>query len=479
MYDSTLLIITSDHGEMLGEHGEATHGYFIYESNIKVPLIFRLPGGSKGQRVGNVVGLIDIVPTVLNVLGIEVPQEVQGKDLSSCFGGRRSLEEERFVFCQSFYPGVYQCNCLLGVVSAGWKYIQTTRPELYDLKNDPEEMNNLVDQQPQRARLLQGKLKEILETQVRINGGERQSPMDQEMRERLESLGYVSTGGLDVFFDFDQTKEDPKDYVAFHSEQYRVVSFVDQKNFGQARKLAGWLVSKYENLAFSHFLFGNVLFAEGKFDKAATYYSRALELWPDFRNAHFKLGLAYARIGKLEEAVVHCKKAITLAGGDVKLHIDVANLLARLGRVDEAIEHWDMSLHLEPDLPEIHNKLAVTYYQQQKIADAVKHWAEALKLNPDYASVLNDLAWVYAADKDSQFHKPTEAVKLAEKACELTDFERPDFLDTLSVAYASVGRFDEAIEIAQKAISLAEAADQPELVEEIKEHLTRYQSGRF
>jgi arylsulfatase A-like enzyme/tetratricopeptide (TPR) repeat protein len=479
LYDSTLLIITSDHGESLDEHGEVTHGYFIYEGTIKVPLIFRLPGGSKGQRVGNVVGLIDIVPTVLNVLGIEVPKEVQGKDLSSCFGGRRSLEEKRFVFCQSFYPGIYQCNSLLGVVSAGWKYIQTTRPELYDLKNDPKEMQNLVDEQPHRARLMQGELSQILQTQVRINGGERQSPMDQEMRERLESLGYVSTGGLDVFFEFDQTKEDPKDYVTFHVEQYNVENFICEEKFEQAGKLAGQLVSKYENLAFSHFLFGNVVFSEGKFDEAATYYSRAVELWPDFRTAHVKLGLAYLRTEKLEDAVVHWKKALRLGGGDVNLHVDVANLLARLGRVDEAIEHWDMSLQLMPDLPEVHNKLAITYYQQQKIADAVKHWTEALKLNPDQPSVLNDLAWVYAADKDSQFHKPAEAVKLAEKACELTDFERPDFLDTLSVAYASVGRFAEAIEIAQKAISLAEAADQPELVEEIKEHLTRYRSGRF
>jgi arylsulfatase A-like enzyme/Flp pilus assembly protein TadD len=479
LYDSTLLVITSDHGESLGEHCEVTHGYFIYEGSIKVPLIFKLPGGSKGQRFSDVVGLIDIMPTVLSILGIEVPEEVQGKDLSRCFGRRRALEEERVVFCGSLLPTKYRCNSLLGVVSDDWKYIQTTRPELYDLKNDPEEMNNLVDGQPHRARFMQDKLKQILETQVRTAGDGKELHLDQKSVERLESLGYVSTGRLDESFEFNQTKDDPKDYTTYHADQYHVLQLIREKKFEQAREICGRMISEHPNVAYAYFLFGKVAFAEDKFDEAITYHSRALELEPDFRSARCRLGSACAQMGEFADAIAHWNEALRLWEDDLRVHIDIADSLIRLGRVDEAIEHWNKSLELKPDQPDIHDKLAIRYYQQRRVADAVRHWNEALKLHPDWSKVLNDLAWIYATEKQSQFYRPSEAIELAERACELTHYKRPEALDTLSAAYAAVGRFSEAIETAQKALDLARSVNRQKLAKEIESHLKRYERGRF
>ena len=90
LYESTLIVITSDHGEMLGEHGELDHTYFIYQSAIRIPLIFKLPGSKVGRRIDDPVGIVDIVPTVCSMLGVEAPDPVQGRDLSETFDGRRA-----------------------------------------------------------------------------------------------------------------------------------------------------------------------------------------------------------------------------------------------------------------------------------------------------------------------------------------------------------------------------------------------------
>ena len=216
IYDSTLIIITADHGEMLGEHGEPNHSYFIYQSAIKVPLIFKLPGQKRAQRIKDLVGIIDIVPTVCSLLGIEQPNHMHGEDLSCYLLEANMPGRERQMYCESFGPTIYKANSLLGVVTERFKYIQTTRPELYDLVKDPHETNNLVSTQPHRARILQDRLKQILERTLRKDSVDNKLQLDDESRKRLESLGYVASSSISEEFEFDQSKDDPKDLIDFH-----------------------------------------------------------------------------------------------------------------------------------------------------------------------------------------------------------------------------------------------------------------------
>ncbi len=151
LYDSTLMIITSDHGETLGEYGEQTHSYYIYQSAIKVPLIFRLPNMSSGKTVKDLVGLVDIVPTVCNLLDIEVPGQVQGKDLSHAALGIPG-EEPDSVYLQILGTGWPSRRKWLGL----WRGVRTRRYTyarwkdrggmrvLYDQEEDPLEMRNLI-----------------------------------------------------------------------------------------------------------------------------------------------------------------------------------------------------------------------------------------------------------------------------------------------------------------------------------------------
>jgi arylsulfatase A-like enzyme len=215
LYDSSLIVITGDHGEMLGEHGEEEHTYFIYQSAIKVPLIFKLPGQTKTGKTEYLAGLIDVVPTICGLLGIETPAQVQGEDLSPCLGQKQPPNQERHLYCESLIPTRFKANSLLGVVADGWKFIQTTRPELYDLTEDPAETKNLIDKQPQRARFLQEHLKQMLEQAVRKANPDSKLNLDPQAIKRLQSLGYVA-GGINEDFRFDQSRDDPKDLINYH-----------------------------------------------------------------------------------------------------------------------------------------------------------------------------------------------------------------------------------------------------------------------
>ncbi len=220
LYDSTLLIITGDHGEMLGEHFETYHGYFIYQSAIRVPLIIRVPDQQVGKRVSDLVGLVDITPTICSLLEVDRPPVVHGEDLSPHLLDGTVSAPPRSIFCESFAPTMFDANPLLGLVTEQWKFIQTTRPELYELPADPGETKNLADHDPGQVESLQRKLQQTLLEQSR-QLAESNLQLDEPTRRRLESLGYVGGGtktkASRVDYAQDPHRDDPKDLIGFYN----------------------------------------------------------------------------------------------------------------------------------------------------------------------------------------------------------------------------------------------------------------------
>ncbi|MCP4709805.1 MAG: sulfatase [Planctomycetes bacterium] len=135
--DSTMLVIVGDHGESLGEHGESTHGYYIYQSTIHIPYIIKVPGISSPKIINENVSLVDVMPTILGCIDLPIPDQVQGKDLSKYFQKETPLPSKRHIFTESIAPDTYGCNPLLGILYENWSYIHTVRPELYDLLKNP------------------------------------------------------------------------------------------------------------------------------------------------------------------------------------------------------------------------------------------------------------------------------------------------------------------------------------------------------
>jgi choline-sulfatase len=438
IYDTTLLIVTADHGEMLGEHGETSHGFFIYQSAIKVPLIIKLPGKRQNRNIADVVGLVDIVPTVCSVLGIEPAVAMDGIDLTPCLTGRRLPSRDTPLYCESLYATKYNANGLYGIVTDQWKYINTTRPELYNLHKDPSEANDMAAHKGENNTALQRDLEEILDSRRRDLSKTMQHH-DVEVARKLASIGYVTSSSVDDSFVIDPAKKDPKDLIIAHAASCQIYGLIMDKEFEKARKLSNKLIRQNPDFypghfhlgsleminsnyteAISHFTtalekvpmstevhmhLGHSRYALLQLDSAGDHFRRVLELWPYHVDALSSLGNVLVDQGKLDEAIHHLRKAISLGPDDPGQHNDMARVLFELGKPEEAIRHARESVRLNPDVPHVHSNLAFLLSTQGKMDEANHHGREAIRLDPDEPSYYSKLA--IGLEKNGQ---PNEAI---------------------------------------------------------------------
>lgn len=668
LYDSALIIITGDHGEMLGERGEKTHGFFVYDSAIKVPMIMKLPNQSKSQKIDNTaVGLIDIVPTICGMLGIRTPAHVQGADLRKYISSEQTSKDQRYFYCESFGATKYGGNSLLAMTTDRFKYIQTTRPELYDLQADPKEMNNLIGQQPHRARIMQDKLRQVLEQTVRKGKTDSRIKLDEEARRRLASLGYVATS-TETDFEFDLSKPDPKDLINLYERNRKLDRLIAKKQYKQAKTFCAELLTEYPNESYLHYKLGRISFDLADMDDAIEHYSnflsqvknkpqteqaqeyaynshnkiaiayiyqdesekakihldaalrikpdkaaqlyyigselekleapekameqykQALQSNPDKAIAMYlhqklakvlmkqkkfkeslehlfgmieidpdqpvvleKLGIALSEERRFDEAIKYWKKSLKLKPNQAQVHELMGKIFIIQGKADKAIEHCTKALAIKPDSANAHNNLGYAlvcnekydqaaehlaeavkldpnsataqknmsnayssmaakltqqdkfdeaianlkkalaikpdsatahYYftkpllKKGKVTEAIFHFKEALRIKPDWIVPMNNLAWLLATHKDSEFRDPQQAIRLAERTCQLTSREDPTILDTLAAAYAAANRFPEAVATAESAIELANSAGQKEVAEQIRKRLEFYRRNQ-
>jgi arylsulfatase A-like enzyme/Tfp pilus assembly protein PilF len=477
LYDSTMIIITADHGEMLGQHGEGFHGYFIYQQAVKVPLIFRLPGQSKSTRIKDTVGLIDIVPTACSSLGIEPPPQIQGRDLTPYFHSNSQPYPNGYLYCQSLEPTKYGANSLLGIATDRYKYIQTTRPELYDLADDPQELNNLADQQPNRTRVMQDKLQQILDESVRINTPDSKPELDEQTRLRLESLGYVG-GSIDEDLAFNQDKEDPKDLIDYHVRSMQVCYLIHTEKYETATEKCQQLISQRPSFYRSYFDLAKILLKQEDFAEAIPHLQKSIELKPDHAHSHEGLALAFKSQGKIDQAIDHYVKTLELKPDYVEAYYQLALCFYEQRKYRAAEKYLSKALLENPSYVEAAISLGDKLLEKGQIKAAYDHWLHILKLKPDSVTTLNTLAWLQAASDISELRNPEQAIHRARRACELSGYKKPETLDTLAVAYAAAGAFDKAIERIQKAIDLAKSENRNDLAEEFQSRIRLYKTGR-
>jgi tetratricopeptide (TPR) repeat protein len=432
--------------------------------------------------------------------------------LTGYFTGEESAEKNRLLYCESVYLKQYDGNTLLGVVNEKWKYIQTTRPELYDLGIDPHETKNLFSENPKRARLLKNHLELILQSQARTNLSDSTFALDEESRKRLESLGYIGGNSTGGDFQFDSNKADPKDLIHSHEQKMTLQLLITRKQYERAKSFGEEILGKTPQDWFALYKMGEITFNLGQINSFIDYYSNVLahEAHQTGKidkhiifNIHDKLTVGFLKIKKYDLAKEHAIAALALKSDQAPLHNNLGNALSELGEFDEAVKHYKRALELStdsnttlttnrnlaktfsrqglrinPNQPDIQNLSGKIFYEDEKLEQAVYHWNMALQLRPDWPDVLNNLAWVKAEYENEDFYNPDEAVKQAQRACELTEFKRPDFVDTLAGAYAAAGKFPEAVKTAQKALDLARLENQQQLADSIKDRLERYKRGR-
>ena len=181
---------------------------------------------------------------------------------------------------------------------------------------------------------------------------------------------------------------------------------------------------------------------------------------------------------RFQDAIGYCQRAIRVAPNDSRAYSNLGAVLDGLGKVQEAIKQFEQAVRMNPGSAETHNDLGNALLQAGKLKHATAQYQQALDIEPDLIEVENNLAWLLATLAPTEGGDPARAVTLARRACDLTNNQMAEYLDTLGVAYAAAGRFTDAIGAAQTAIELGRSAGKPELVREIETRLELYRSGR-
>jgi len=227
-----------------------------------------------------------------------------------------------------------------------------------------------------------------------------------------------------------------------------------------------------------HNYYGRALRQRGQLDESIKEIRKSLRLNPSYAGAYNSLGITLQSQGKLDEAVNQFRQALRLNPDFAKAHNNLGIVLAKQGNLDEAITHFVKAIELNPVNDKAHHNLAQTFFSKGDIAGAVKHYRESLRLNPGSIETLCGLSWILATSKRPEFRDGAEAVRLAKRACELTNYRNPETLYTLAAAYAEIGRFTEAVQVAQEAIELCLSSGKEKRAKDIARLQQLYKAGR-
>ena len=471
LYDSTLIVIVGDHGEMLGEHGEPAHDFFIYQSAIRVPLVIKVPGRRRPQRVKSVVGVIDVVPTVCRLLSIEAPPGIQGVDLTPAWRGPATTSM-RGVYCQSLTPTKYDANSLLGIVTDRWKFIQTTRPELYDLAADPREEKNLVQTHPTEAGRLQDLLKQTL-IEERRDTAARQTSVDPEVERKLGALGYTGSPVIEDF-ELGREKDDPKDLIALHVSYDKINHLINERQIAEAHEIAQEVRHQRPTFLGGHLKLAEIAMRRNRPAEAITHLQGALQIRGDHAQSHHNLAQALLMVGRRDDAIRHFRRALALQPTLAEAHYGLGTALLNQGRVDDGVNHFHRALALNPTLAEAHYGLGMALLNQGRPQLAVQSLRQAATLDPNRSDLLNSVAWVLATHPSDDVRDPRNALQFAQRAAQLTRHREPVVLDTLAAAFAANGHFDQAAQTAKQAMTLARRSN-PDQAQQIGTRLRLYQ----
>ena len=256
------------------------------------------------------------------------------------------------------------------------------------------------------------------------------------------------------------------------------VILADQGSLEEAVIQYGHALRINPQLYDSHLNLGIILFEQAKYDEAVVHFNEALRFKPDLHNARHGLGVVYFAQGKLEQAADQFQEALRLKPDWPQTHNKLAAVFLQLGRLDDAAVHYEYSVELDPDQPGVHKEMGMLFYQRRNYERVIYHWQKALNLQPQSIEHMNNVAWILATNQNPNFRDHQKAISLAERACEISNYQIPGSLDTLSAAYAAAERFSDAVTTAEKALELARAAKQEQLQKDIQKRLSLYKAGQ-
>ena len=377
-YDRATIVLLSDHGEGLGDHGEDEHGVLLYEETLRVPLVVKLPHQrDAGRRSATPVQHADLLPTLLELAGLATPDGLDGRSVRPLFGADGVLPD-RGLYAESLYPRYhFGWSELYALTTGRYRFIKAPREELYDLQDDAREQRNLAAEQTNTASVL----RRGLDTMIADRGVSTPSEVSSADVQRLRALGYV--GARPAVSDSTGALPDPKDRIHVLADIRRAGEIARDGRYDEAAAILRAVLKDNPAMAEVWQQLGNVLTLAGRLPAAVDAFRQYVEHDPRNANVLATLADALARLGRLDDAQAHAELAASVARTqDTRAQLDAQEALVRvaLARGDgaRALQHADAARRLDPSSPLPAYARARTAYDQKRFAEALPHFAEAV-----------------------------------------------------------------------------------------------------
>lgn len=428
---NTFIVLTGDHGESLGEHGESTHGYFAYNSTLWIPLIFYGAGISR-VVVEDYVSHIDIFPTICDLLKLNKPSHLQGSSLLPLIKGKKI--KDRAIYFESLHPFYNRGWApLRGVIFRGKKYIDLPITELYDIEKDFNEKTNIISEKEI------GFYKDILnDIEMKMGNPQKKESMqkiDKDTLEKLESLGYISSPYPYRTKKF-SPEDDLKTLLPVHQKFTEAMLLYQRKRMGDAIELFKAIIQEkkgfdlaycrlaeiykdigmlkeametmkegYRNNPENHFIistYGILLAEAGNPDEAIKILSKGIQLYDFDPELWNYLGISYWRKGENQKALDCYRKALLRDENYAIVYNNIGSLYLSVYMkeknsmaIDQSIENFKKAIDIDPEIASAYNGLGGAYKAKGEIDLAIKNWRKSLDLNPDYEFPIYNLGIAY------------------------------------------------------------------------------------
>jgi arylsulfatase A-like enzyme/Flp pilus assembly protein TadD len=420
LFENSVIAMMSDHGESLGDHGEEFHGFFLYDATIHVPLLLKLPAERfAGKRIENPVGLVDVLPTILHTVGIEVPQEMQGESLLAMMEPKpppaatgetaAASAPERPLYSETEYAvRAYGWSAIRSLRTSKYLFIEAPRRELYDMVADPKAEHDLSASSKAVADTLQSQL-DVFRLKTRKSGEAPAPVADPEAQEKLAALGYTAASDDSAMTAAAAAAKgiggaDPKDKI----------------------EIGNWMGE------------ANYLLEVARLDEAIILLKKSIAKEPDLWSAYAKLGSAETYLHNFPEAVKARRKSVELMPDSVNLHYELGKVLVEAQDYESAVPEFEFVVAKMPESWKTHIFLAISYSRTSRLMPAIAECEKILTVMPEQygTNLLLGRDLVLSGNAEAALPPLTKAASIRPGA--------PDPHLVLADAYAKLGRNDDA-----------------------------------